>query len=50
MTEETKLVTKRKIKCKKCNYTWWTESEKFFVPCPKCHKQIQIKSTKAVDK
>jgi Zn finger protein HypA/HybF involved in hydrogenase expression len=38
--------TGTKIKCKKCGYSWLTQSKMYFVPCPRCHIQIQIRSTK----
>jgi hypothetical protein len=38
--------TGTKIKCPNCKYAWLTNSKMYFVPCPRCHRQIQLKSTK----
>ena len=33
----------QKTTCPKCDYTWETKSEMFYVTCPKCLRKIEIR-------
>ncbi len=37
------------IKCKKCNYTWFTTTKMFFVTCPYCRKLVSLKDQAVVE-
>lgn len=36
------------VKCQRCGYEWLTQSENFYVSCPKCHGLTKIREIKKI--
>jgi len=43
--------TGKEVTCKTCKYVWLTRSKLFYVSCPRCHRQQNIRKVtkKTVD-